>query len=93
MTPQRDTRTENILDYLSDLKNYPEKAPAPYEEFEVGGKSYYFTPGGSLYRQDGQIKEVRSIFFDSLSGELWSHKIDHDRASFSSLSSGSEGLD
>ena len=27
-------------------------ALAPYEEFKLGGKTYYFTPGGFLYRKD-----------------------------------------
>jgi hypothetical protein len=48
----RDTMAEEILDRLSDLENYPEDALASYEEFLVGGKTYYFTPGGFLYRKD-----------------------------------------
>ena len=43
---------EEILDHLSDLKNYPEEALAPYQEFGVGANTYYFTPGGFLYRKD-----------------------------------------
>jgi hypothetical protein len=39
-----DTAAENILERLSDLENYPEGTLAPYEEFLVGGKTYYFTP-------------------------------------------------
>ena len=48
----KDTTAENILDRLSDLENYPDEALRPYQEFEVGGKTYYFTPGGFLYRKD-----------------------------------------
>jgi hypothetical protein len=50
--PQWKPTAENIIDYLSDLKNYPDEGLAPYEEFRVGGKTYYFTPGGSLYRKE-----------------------------------------
>ncbi len=34
------------------LERYPDKALAPYEEFVLSGKTYYFTPGGFLYRKD-----------------------------------------
>lgn len=44
--------TRNILDHLSDLKGYPNETLSPYEEFCIGGETYYFTPGGSLYRKD-----------------------------------------
>ena len=40
MTKQQDTIAENILNHLSDLKNYPDQALAPYEEFTLSGKSY-----------------------------------------------------
>ena len=53
MTIQRPETTENTLDLLlRALKNYPDEALAPYEEFKVEGKTYYFSPGGSLYRKD-----------------------------------------
>jgi hypothetical protein len=45
-----DPTAENILDRLSDLENHPHEALAPYEEFRVGANTYYFTPGGFLYR-------------------------------------------
>ena len=54
----RDTAAENILERLSDLENYPKDALAPYEEFLLGGKSYYFTPGGFLYRKEPGSEEV-----------------------------------
>jgi hypothetical protein len=50
ITP-KDTAAESILDRLSDLENYPEQTLVPYEEFEIGRKTYYFTPGGFLYRK------------------------------------------
>lgn len=43
---------ENVLSCLTDLRNYPNESLAPYEEFILGGQSYYFAPGGSLYRKD-----------------------------------------
>ena len=54
MTIQRPETTENTLDLLLRAlkKNYPDDALAPYEEFKVAGKTYYFSPGGSIYRKD-----------------------------------------
>jgi hypothetical protein len=54
---------ENILDRLSDLKEHPSEALPPYEEFEVGQNTYYFTPGGSLYRKDPGTEEIGGFFF------------------------------
>jgi len=62
ITIQQDTIAENILNHLSDLKNYPDHALAPYEEFTLSGKSYYFTPGGFLYRKDPGSEEVGGLF-------------------------------
>jgi len=61
--PQWKPTTENILEYLGDLKNYPDEALAPYEEFRVVGKTYYFTPSGSLYRKEDPGTEEASTFF------------------------------
>jgi hypothetical protein len=66
---------ENILDCLSELKNYPDKTLAPYEEFEVGGKSYYFTPGGSLYQKDS-AKRPAGTFCGYLPDEALYFKTD-----------------
>jgi len=49
---QRDVTAGEILEHFSDLKNYPEEALAPYQEFRVGANTYYFAPGGFLYRKD-----------------------------------------
>ncbi len=54
----RDTAAQNMLERLSDLENYPKDAHTPYEEFLLGGKSYYFTPGGFLYRKELGSEEV-----------------------------------
>ena len=75
MTMQRDTTVvENILERLSDLENYPEKTLAPYEEFDLDGKSYYFTPGGFLYRKDPGTKEVGGFFCGYLTDEVWHYR-------------------
>ena len=55
---QRDVTAEEILEHFSDLKNYPEEALAPYQEFRVGAHTYYFAPGGFLYRKDSGTEEV-----------------------------------
>ena len=75
MTAQWVSTEENILDCLSELKNYPDKTLAPYEEFEVGGKSYYFTPGGSLYRKDSS-ERAAGIFCGYLSDEALHFRTD-----------------
>ena len=67
----RDTTAENILDRLCDLENYPHDALAPYEEFRVGANTYYFTPGGFLYRKDPGTEEVGGFFCGYLADEVW----------------------
>jgi hypothetical protein len=42
----RDITAEDLLKRLSDLENYPHDALAPYEEYKLDEKTYYFTPGG-----------------------------------------------
>ena len=72
----RDTTAEDILERLSDLKNYPEEALASYEEFAIGGNTYYFTPGGFLYRKDPDTEEVGGFFCGYLSNEAWRYRTD-----------------
>ncbi len=69
-----DHTAQNILERLSDLENYPEEALAPYEEFSVGGKTYYFTPGGFLYRKDPGSEEVGGFFCGYLTDEAWHYR-------------------
>src|SRR4051812_16775621 len=73
-----DPTAENILDRLSDLENYPHEALAPYEEFRVGANTYYFTPGGFLYRKDPGTEEVGGFFFCGYltTDEAWHHRTD-----------------
>ena len=66
-----DITAKNILDRLSDLENRPYEALAPYEEFRVGANTYYFTPGGFLYRKDPGSEEVGGFFCGYLTDEAW----------------------
>ena len=74
-TTDQDATAESILERLSDLENYPEEAIVPYEEFEAGGSTYYFTPGGFLYRKDPGTEEVGGFFCGYLSDEVWHYRI------------------
>jgi hypothetical protein len=73
----QDTTAEGILARLGDPKNYPEEALAPYEEFEVSGSTYYFTPGGFLYRKDPGTEEVGGFFCGYLTDDAWKYRIDN----------------
>ncbi|MCA1729867.1 MAG: hypothetical protein LC751_10825, partial [Actinobacteria bacterium] len=58
----RDTTADDHLNLLLDLENYLGKALAPYEEFSLGGKTYYLSPGGFLHRKDPGTEEERGSF-------------------------------
>jgi hypothetical protein len=63
-----------ILERLSDTENYPDESLAAYEEFPAGGKTYYFTPGGFLYRKDPGTEEVGGFFCGYLDDEVWNYR-------------------
>ena len=63
-----------ILERLSDVENNPEETLTPYEEFSVRGKTYYFTPGGFLYRRDLGTEEVGGFFCGYLTNEVWRYR-------------------
>jgi hypothetical protein len=65
---------ENILTRLSDLENNPDETISPYLEFNIGGKLYYFTPGGFLYRRDPGTEEVGGFFCGYLTEEVWHYR-------------------
>ena len=71
---QQDHTAQRILERLSEVKAYPEETLAPYEEFLADGKTYYFTPGGFLYRKDPGTEEVGGFFCGYLSDEVWRHR-------------------
>jgi hypothetical protein len=76
-TQPRDTAAENILQRLSDLTNHPhEEIIVPYREFDEGGKLYYFTPGGFLYRREPGTEEVGGFFCGYLTDEVRHYRSD-----------------
>jgi hypothetical protein len=74
-TTAQDNTAESILERFSDLGNRPEETIVPYQEFEAGGSTYYFTPGGFLYRKDPGSDEVGGFFCGYLSDEVWRYRI------------------
>jgi hypothetical protein len=76
MMMQEDSTAEDILRRMSDLKNCPSEALAPYEEFKGNGSIYYFTPGGFLYRKDPGTEEVGGFFCGYLTDEVWHYRTD-----------------
>jgi hypothetical protein len=72
----RDHIAQNILDRLGNLENYPEEHLAPYKEFTIGANTYYFTPGGFLYRKDPGSEEVGGYFCGYLTDEVWNYRTD-----------------
>jgi hypothetical protein len=74
MTTQPDHTDESILDHLSELKNYyQQEALTLYEEFEVDGAAYYFTPEGFLYCKDPGAEKMGSFFNGYLTNDIWDH--------------------
>ncbi len=71
---QEDPTAENLLERLSDLENNPEELLVPYEEFEIEGETYYFTPGGFLYRREPGTEEIGGFFCGYLSDEAWRYR-------------------
>ena len=71
-----DKAAEHFLEHLRDLKNHPGESLTPYEEFSLDGRTYYFAPGGFLYRKDFGAEEVRGFFCGYLPDEVWHSRID-----------------
>ena len=76
LTMMRDTTAQNILDRLSDMENYSEETLIPYREFSMDNETYYFTPGGFLYRKDSGAEEVGGFFCGYLTDEAWHYRTD-----------------
>jgi hypothetical protein len=72
----RDVNAEDLLKRLSDLENYPHDALAPYEEYKLDEKTYYFTPGGFLYRKDPATGALGGFFCGYLTDEVWHYRSD-----------------
>ena len=75
----RDATAERILNRLSNLENYPEEHLAPYEEFRVGANTYYFRPGGFLYRKEPGSEELGGDFCGYLPDEVWHYRTDDEQ--------------
>jgi hypothetical protein len=73
----RDPTAEEILTRLSDTENNLGEGITPYREFSVDNKTYYFTPGGFLYRKDIGAEEVGGFFCGYLTDEVWHYRIDN----------------
>ncbi len=70
-----DTRAEGILTRFGDIENNPEESLTPYREFTAEGETYYFTPGGFLYRKDSsETEELDGFFCGYLSDEVWNYR-------------------
>ncbi len=76
-TKTEDATAENILDCLSDFQSYPQERLAPYEEFSEAGETYYFTPGGFLYRKDFLTEQLGGYFCGYLTDEVWHYRTDN----------------
>jgi hypothetical protein len=78
-TVLRCTTAEDHLDMLFGLQNHLGKVLEPYEEFMVGGKTYYLSPGGFLHRkeEDPGSEEGRGYFCGYLDDEVWQHLKNH----------------
>ena len=48
--------------------------PVPYEEFSEAGETYYFTPGGFLYRKDFLTEQLGGYFCGYLTDEVWHYR-------------------
>jgi hypothetical protein len=79
----RNTTAEDHLDLLIELENYLGKALTPYEEFMVGGKTYYLSPGKFLHRKDPG-SHAGGYFCGYLDDEVWHHLRNHLQAAKSS---------
>ena len=73
-----DTTAEGILARLSDLENNRDETISPYLHFNVGGKLYYFTPGGFLYRRGPGTEEIGGYLCGYLTDEVWRYRTDYD---------------
>ena len=72
------TTAEEHLDLLIDLQNHMGKVLAPYEEFILGAKTYYLSPGGFLYRkEEPATEEVGGDFCGYLDDEVWDQLKNH----------------
>ena len=72
----RDPTADAILARLGDADHYPDEVLVPYREFSIDAKTYYFTPGGFLYRKDPGAEEMGGFFCGYLTDEVWHYRTD-----------------
>jgi hypothetical protein len=72
---QEDLTARALLERLGDMEHYPHEGLSPYREFDEGGKTYYFTPGGFLYRKDPGAEELGGFLCGYLPGEVWRYRV------------------
>ena len=75
-TMSLDTSAEEILKRLSGTETCPDEYLAPYKEFVQDGKTYFFTPGGFLYRKDPDTEALGGFFCGYLTDEVWHYRTD-----------------
>ncbi len=76
MAALHDPTAQALLERLGNIEHCPEEALSPYKEFNVGGNTYYFMPGGFLYRKDPGTEEVGGFFCGYLTDKVWHHRTD-----------------
>lgn len=67
------TTAEDHLDLLVGLQYFLGKALVPYEEFVLGGKTYYLSAGGFVHRKDPDSEEAGECFCGYFDDEFWHH--------------------
>ena len=72
---QQDRIAERVLERSAYSENYPEEHLAPYNEFTIGGRTYFFTRGGLLFGKDPSLRGGGS-FCGHLSDKVWSFRTD-----------------
>jgi hypothetical protein len=73
-TGERLGKAENILERFSDVVQHPDEGLSPYREFSMDDKTYYFTPGGFLYRKDPDTEALGGFFCGYLTDEVWHYR-------------------
>jgi hypothetical protein len=71
-----DPTAESILVRFGDIEHNPNETLTPYEEFSVHGRTYYFTPGGFLYRKEPGTEEIEGFFCGYISDRVWRYRTD-----------------
>ena len=72
----QDPIAEDFLEHVTNLEDYPYELLAPYEEFTLYARTYYFTPGGFLYCKDRGIERVGGGFCGYLTDKVWCYRSD-----------------